>query len=526
MTTKTPTSNAETEAVLRAENEALRKEIKDLSQKLDWLMEQFRLAQKRAFGTSSEKSTEDALEQMSLYVFNEAEMYPEEATATTVAEHVRKKRTSKLEDILPENIEVEVVEHSLPEEERICASCGKTLVPIGKDIHRSLVFIPAQAKIREDVYYTYGCEDWNCKKESEKAHILKTPKIPAVIPGSFASPEAIAHIMTQKFVMGSPLYRQEQELNRAGISLSRQTMSNWILRAAEDWLTPIYEELHQKLLERQVLHADETTLQVLHENGKKAQTKSYMWMYRTSGDAEMPIVLYEYQPNRRAENAKEFLKGFNGYLHADGYPGYHKMQPEISVVGCWAHARRKFDEAVKALPEKDREGSAAIEGQQFCTKLFAIEKSLASLPPEERYEQRLKQEKPVLDALQAWAHTLRVAPKSALGRALYYLEEQWPYLLRYLEDGRLEISNNRAERSIKPFVIGRKNFLFANTPGGAKGSATIYSIIETAKENGLDPYRYLTYIFSMAPTMKEKDPGWAKNFTPDQVPESCRCLRK
>lgn len=517
------TRNAEMVTISRAEYENLLKENKNLSQKVDWFTEQLLILKRKHFGSSSEKSVEEtveALEQLSLF-FNEAEVTraAEEAT-TTVAEHTRKKKTSLIQEKLPENIPVEVVEHGLPESDRICSLCGDTLVPIGKEVRRTLVFVPAQAKIREDVYFTYACE--TCKKENTETPILKTPKAAAVISGSFASPEAIAHIMTQKFVMGAPLFRQEQEWNRAGIHLSRQTMSNWILRAAEDWLAPIYDELHRRLVSRQVLHADETTLQVLHEQGKKAQSKSYMWMYRTSGDAEHPIVLYEYKPNRKASNAEAFLEGFTGYLHADGYHGYHKLNPGIRVVGCMAHARRKFDEALTALPEKDRSGSTAEQGLAFCNKLFAIEKELADLTPEERYNQRQMRAKPVLDAFLAWAESKNAAPKSALGKALYYLKEQRSYLVRYLEDGRLELSNNRAERSIKPFVIGRKNFLFANTAAGAQGSATIYSLIETAKENGLDPFRYLTYIFSEAPSLQETVPDWVNRFTPDAVPDACR----
>ena len=250
-----------------------------------------------------------------------------------------------------------------------------------------------------------------------------------------------------------------------------------------------------------------------------------MWLYRTGGDAEHPIVLYQYKPDRKATNAETFLTGFSGWLHADGYQGYHKLPENIRVVGCWAHARRKFDEAVNALPKPEQAGSAALEGQQYCTKLFALEKELAKLTPEERYEQRLKQEKPVLDALLAWSQTKNAPPKSAPGKALHYLQEQWPYLIRYLEDGRLELSNNRAERSIKPFVMGRKNFLFANTPSGAQGSAVIYSIIETAKENGLDPFRYLTHILSTAPALALSDPDWAETLTPEFAPASCRSLQ-
>ncbi len=328
--------------------------------------------------------------------------------------------------------------------------------------------------------------------------------------------------MTQKFVMGSPLYRQEQEMNRAGIHLSRQTMSNWILRAAEDYLAPVYEQLHRELLTRDVLHADETTLQVLREPGKKPQSDSYMWLYRTSGDTDKPIVLYEYQPGRGAKHPKEFLAGFKGYLHTDGYSGYHNLPEEITVVGCWAHARRKFDEAVKSLPKGKAKGSSASQGLAYCNLLFEIEQGLADKTAEERYKERLKQAKPVLDAMLAWANTRTVAPKSALGKAFTYLKDQWPYLLNYLRDGRLELSNNRAERSIKPFVIDRKNFLFANTSGGAKGSAVMFSMIQTAIENGLDPYRYLTWLMKTANGADLMEPKSVQALLPWNAPAECR----
>ena len=257
---------------------------------------------------------------------------------------------------------------------------------IGKEVRRTLVIVPAQVKIREDVYYSYACP--KCRDEGAETPILKTPKAPAVIPGSHASAEAIAHIMTQKFVMASPLYRQEQEWKRAGVELSRQTMSNWVLTAARDWLTPVYNELHKKLLTHDILHADETTLQVLKEPGKGAQSKSYMWLYRTGIDAKHPIVLYEYKPNRKAENAEKFLDGFNGWLHADGYDGYHKLNDGIRVVGCWAHARRKFIEALNAAPEKERAGSAAAEGVAYCDALFRIEAEIKGLPYEDKAKQR------------------------------------------------------------------------------------------------------------------------------------------
>ncbi|MPN12705.1 IS66 family transposase ISCde1 [bioreactor metagenome] len=263
---------------------------------------------------------------------------------------------------------------------------------------------------------------------------------------------------------------------------------------------------------------------MLKEPGKAAKSKSYMWLYRTSGCAEYPIVLYEYQPNRKAEHAEEFLRDFSGWLHADGYQGYHKLPEKIRVVGCWTHARRKFDEALQTLPQEQRKNSLAATGEYYCSRLFQMETSFAELTPEERYEKRLELEKPVLDALLAWANETsgKTAPKSVLGRALHYLMEQWPYLICYLEDGRLELSNNRAERSIKPFVMGRKNWLFANTPGGAQASSMLYSLIETAKENGLDPYRYLLWILKNAPGLSRAEESWAKQLLPTNAPQECR----
>ena len=236
------------------------------------------------------------------------------AKETEVAAHTR--RSSRPEEVLPDNVPVEVVEHRIPEKEPDCPVCGTAKMEIGRDVRRTLVMIPAQVMIRENIYFTYACP--KCKEEGTETPIRKAERLPALTPGSYASAEAVAHIMVQKFVMYAPLYRQEQEWNRAGVQLSRQTMSNWVLRVAEDWLKPVYEELHRRLLQRQVLHADETTLQVLKLEGRAARSKCYMWLYRTSGDAKSPVVLYEYRPTRKAENAAAFLESFSGWLHADG----------------------------------------------------------------------------------------------------------------------------------------------------------------------------------------------------------------
>ena len=522
------TSTGETVTISRAEYEKLQAQserISELENRVELLMEALRLARHKQFGASSEKSDEQVVEQLS-FLFNEAEVYAdaeekaEDESVTVVAAHKRHKKHEYTLDNIPEGTPTEQVEHRLEGEELTCPQCGETMSEIGKEVVRTLKIIPAQVVVKEDIYYTYACKACSetCDEGCETP-VVKADREKNIIPGSFATPEAIAHIMTQKFVMGSPLYRLEQELNRQGIPLSRQTMSNWILKATEDYLQPVYKQLHRELLSREVLHADETTLQVLHEPGKKPQTDSYIWLYRTGGDTDRPIVLYEYQPCRGSVHPREFLARFKGYLHTDGYSGYHSLPEEITVVGCWAHLRRKFDEAVKSLPKGKAKGSSASQGLAYCNLLFGIEEEIAGKTAEERYEERQKQAKPVLGAIEAWANTRTAAPKSALGKAFTYLKEQWPYLTNYLRDGRLEISNNLAERSIKPFVIDRKNFLFANTPRGAAGSGVMFSLIQTAIENRLDPYKYLTWLLQ---TVNNVDLADIQTLMPWNAPAECR----
>lgn len=497
-----------------------RAEYEDLKAQVQYLMGQLRLGKHRQFGASSEKSEYDQVN-----LFNEAEVYAEplapEPELCEVEKHYRRKRRETV-DSLPDGIPVEVAEHVLPPNEQICPQCDGPLHVMGKElVRRELKLIPASAVIVEVVQYVYACRD--CERDGVSVPIIKAPVPEPVIRGSFAASESIAHIITQKFVMGVPLYRQEQEWKRQGILLSRQTMSNWLLKTSEDWLEQVYDALKERLLAHEILHADETVLQVLHEPGKSAQSKSYMWAYRTSGDADYPIVLLEYQPDRKAERPKEFLKGWGGYLHTDGYEAYHTLPGDVVVVGCWAHARRKFDEALKSLPQKDRGNSGPLIGKRYCDKLFDIERDIAGrkLSQEDRRLQRQELAQPVLDEFWAWLNSQRLT-KSPFGKAVFYALSQWKYLVRYLLDDRLEISNNRIERSIKPFVIDRKNFLFANTPRGAKSSAIIFSITETAKENGLNPFEYLTFLFRALPNSSGRTIG---DFLPSNalLTERCYC---
>lgn len=492
VTTETVTISREEYDKLIAQNLEMQKQIK-------WLMDTIKLKNNKIFGSSSEKSNKEESDQLS--IFNEAEvesnLQVKEPELEEVKAHYRKKRTKK--DRLPEDLPVEEVEYTLPEEEQICPVCDEELHVIGKEtVREELKIIPAKAVIVRHVRFSYACR--NCEKTNTEVPVVKAPVPNAVIKGGFASPETVAYIITQKYLMDIPLYRQENDFKRKGILLSRQTMSNWIIKSSQMWLQPIYDKLHERLISSEAAHADETTLQVLKEPGKKPQSKSYMWLYRTGQYEKHQIALYKYERSRSSKHAEEFLKGFSGYLHCDGYQGYKKIENAI-IVQCFAHARRKFDEALKVLKESERKNSKAMIGFEYCNKLFEIERNIKELPPEKKYEKRQELSKPVLDEFLVWLQSLKPAKQSRLGIAVSYTLNSWENLNNYMLDGRLNISNNSAEHLAKSFAVCRKNFLFSNTPKGADASALAMSFVETAKINKIDPFEYLTYIFKNAPQL-------------------------
>ena len=476
-----------------AENQALKSKIIELEKLNQWYIEQLKLSKKKIFGSSSEK-TDECYEQINLFNEAEAERQPINVEPTIeeviVPEHKRKKKRSR-EEIL-ENLPVETIEYELSDVDKICKICKTPMHVMSKEVRKELVIIPAQVKVIEHVSFVYSCR--NCEKNATETPVITAPAPKALIPKSLVSPSLMAYIMNQKFTNSMPLHRQEQDFKRMNIKLSRQTMANWVICGAS-LLKPLYQRMKEELVSKEVLHADETTLEVLCEPGRDAVVKSYMWLYKTA-KADNPIVIYDYQQGRSGDFAKRFLQNFKGYLMVDGYVGYRKLEPEVTLSCCWSHVRRKFDEALKVLPEKNPESTAAI-GIAYCNKLFDIEREISDKSIEERKMVRQEQSKAVCEAFFSWAEaeSFKVLPKSAIGTAIQYSLNLKKYLLTFLEDGRLELTNNSAERSIKPFVIGRKNWLFCNTPAGASSSATVYSIIETAKENKLKPFDYLKFVF-------------------------------
>ncbi len=501
---------------------SLQEELMALKQDMLRLEEKYRRAMKKIFGSNSEHVAKDGelAEQLS-FLFNEPELIQqtEKEDTVEVKGHRRTKspKSGSLDDILTEDLPVTVVEH-MPED-MACPECGSEMEIIGKEVRRTLVLIPAHAEIREDRYYKAAC--MSCKQTGIATPVAEAKRETSLIPGGYASAEAVAEIAYEKYVMYSPLYRQEQEWNRKGVGLTRQTMSNWLLTCSERYLRPVYEELHRQLLKADILHADETPVQVLHEGDRKAQTKSYMWLYMTGADTEKQIVLYSYDESRSAAVPKKYLMGYRGYLQTDGYSGYNTVEG-VKRVGCLAHARRKFSDALNGMKAENRKGTVAEEGFAKIEEILLKEKQLRDLTPEERKEQRMKAVKPLMDDLLAWAREAQVLKGSKTGEGITYLRNQWKTFDPCFEDGRIELTNNRAERSIKPFVMGRKNWLFCNTKSGVIASETYYSLIETAKFNGLNPYKYLLYVLREAPGLDLKDPVALEKLMPWNAPEECR----
>lgn len=502
-------------------------EIDELKRKLEHMNEVFANAQRARFGQSSEKNTYVLQEQTSL--FNEAESSQnhkaEEPKPETifVEAHERKKKRSQAEMLnhLPE----EEVLLEVPEDQLVCCKCGGKMKPIGKKFLRhEMQIIPKQIKLLAYYAVTYACD--RCEKDTGFAHIISVkPPVP-LMKHSLASPSTVAYIMTQKYVDGLPLARQEKIWAREGVSLSRATMANWVIQCSEVWLKPLYKHMKQELLTHSVIHADETVVQVLKESGKPATSESRMWLYASAALLKHQVRLFEYQPDRSGKRPESFLRGFTGWLITDGYAGYNQVQG-VTHCGCWAHARRKWREA---MPDGATvKTSKAAIGFRYCNKLFAEERKCVLYKPEYRKEYRQNRELPLLEEYFAWLNTVHPEKGSKLEEAVRYSINQKEQLCAFLDKAEVPISNNLAENAIRPFTLGRKNWLFCDTPKGAEASATVYSLVESAKANGIEPFAYLQHVlvqlpyFGKSPSHEELETlmPWAPDIQQDyKIPNS------
>lgn len=492
----------------------LKETIKDLKVTIAGLQETLNEFQRKLFGTSSEKTKQDEK--------------PEETVTTTVKSHKRTTRKAKAtrEDQygnLP--IHKEII--PLSEEDKHCPYCNSLMEYVTETFVREELRI-TPAKVERIHYYQEKWQCPECKKDGDGTFAeSKTPT--ALIPHSPASPSIVSYVAMEKIGLAMPYYRQEFLMQQLGFILPRETMANWIIYVAEHYFYPIYDRLHEELLKRDLVHADETTCQVLREKGRTAEQTSYMWLYTTGNDGLTPIVLYDYQPSRKGSCAQDFLEGFHGLVQCDGYQGYNKLE-DVILVCCLAHARRKFFEAVPAAMRKrlkllDINSDVAIEdinlpdeeeakqlipaeiGLLYCNKLFYLERTLKDLDPEERKQQRTVLEQPVWDQFWNWLDTLHPTGGSKLGKAVIYAQNHHETLMNYLLDGRCEISNNRAERKAKSYAIGRKAFLFHTSEAGAGASAVMYSIVETAKANNLNIFQYLYTVLLYMPDYLNSSEG-------------------
>lgn len=464
------------------------------------LNETIKIYQFKLFGKQSEKLTKE--EQPGL--FNESELEEQEIKNKEPAEKIKvvyerlKKRGKR--PLPPDLPRFEKIIDITDEEKRKLESEGK-LVKIGKEISEKLEIIPQQVYVLKYIRYKYALK----KKDKSESKIITAPLPAQIIPQGIATASSISFVLTNKFVDGLPYYRQEKIFERIGIELSRKTMCNWQIYIYYNYLIRLIDLMKKDLKKSYLIGADETTVEVIVEENKPPDSKSYMWVYR-GYNKDKTILLFDYRPNRKSENPKDYLEGYEGYLQTDGYDGYNLVveTEKIIHIACWAHVRRKFFNCFKILKKSDYPESKII--LDMIGELYAVEKEVKEnkLSEKETLEIRQKKSKPVIDKIKKWLdeNVGKYPPKTDMGEAINYALKLWDKLIIYLEDARLPIDNNLVENAIRPFVIGRKNWLFSYTENGANSSAAIYSLVETAKANGKEPFKYLMELFKNLPSAK------------------------
>ena len=493
-------------AMVQAMQQAMHKEAAAIRQEAhDYvirMLEQAVLARQRMFGASSEQLSAQSR------LFDEAEALAQTSTEAQDVAPIAAEVSAPAPDVHKPDVKpgrgkrapltaglprVDVL-HDVPEADRTCA-CGIPMVEIGEDISEQLDIVPMQVRVLRHIRKRYGC--------ATKQHAPVTAALPAqALPKSNASADFLAMLLAVKFVDGMPLARFENVLERHDAPVPRQTLARWVIGSG-GVLQPLHNLMRDVLLDGSLIHMDETVVQVLKEPGKAPTSNSYMWV-QTGGPPNKPVILYDYDSSRSAKVPTRLLEGYKGYLMTDGYDGYNEIARTTGIerLACWAHVRRRFVDAVRVQPKGKR--GKADEAVSLIGKLYRIEREHKEAAPEDRHLARQRDSAPILAELHAWmlTNTPLVTPKSALGTALAYMGHLWPQLTRYTERGDLPIDNNRCENAIRPFVVGRKAWLFSDTPAGAHASAVIYSLVQTAKANGLEPYAWLRRVLRDLPAAK------------------------
>ena len=507
---------------------ALTKELHASNEKMQLLMEQVILGKQNRFGRSSEKM-EDTSQicfrevNGTIVFFNEAEavcdLNAAEPEDLELKSPKQPKRKGKKEADLS-GLPVRRIDHYLSAEELEAEFGVRGWKQLPDAISRKYHFVPAKVEVEEHHIGVYA------SKTDE--HMVKADHPKTLLHGSLVSPSLGAAIINGKYVNAVPLYRLEQEFQRYGLQITRQNMANWCIRLAEEYLSILYDYLHKELYFYHVIQADETPVLVNHD-GRKAGSKSWMWVYR-SGHLyqDRQIVLYEYQQTRNASHPREFLKGYDGICVTDGYQVYHTLEKELeelTIAGCWVHCRRRFDEALKLIPKSYQKESNTFLLMKQIQAIYREEGKLKDLSSDERLKQRQAVIKPLVDAFFAYLKTINVSKKDKFGDAVGYALNQEKYLRVFLTDGDVPIDNNASERAIRGFCIGKKNWQMIDTIHGAKSSAIIYSIVETAKANNLKPFDYVQHLLEEMPKhMDDKDCSFLEDLLPwsEKLPAGIR----
>lgn len=488
-------------------------------ERIDVLETQVRYLVTKQFGTKSDKFSADQLALFDIQADSAPEADNREADEETVQISFERKRRGKRKK-LDDTLERHRIEYELNEADQTC-DCGHQLKPASTKVSEQYEYIPAQTIVIQHVEHQYTCP---CCQQ-----MVLAKKPPQPLPKTNAAPGLLAHLVTTKYVDAVPLHRQEKQLERIGLQIPRNTMARWVIQLAE-LVLPLINLMEDLIRAGPVIQCDETPHQVLKELNRRAQQLSYIWV-RRGGMPGRHVVLFYYSPSRSGQVAQSLMEDYQGYVQCDGYSAYTGLETKgITLVGCMAHCRRKFKDAltVTAKKEKQQRTKAAIAMQYF-KQLYAIETEGKALTDQQRKALRDAKAKPILAEFKQWLDEQQpaVLPKSPLGKAIRYAQNQWPKLIRYCDEGYLEIDNNSDERAIRPLAIGRRNYLFADTPKGAQANARFYSLIETCKLHGHEPYAYLKYLFKELPKAQSVEQYEALlpwNLDVDSVKEMARSV--
>ena len=489
--------------------DSLQKTIEDLRQELSNKQAEVDYLKAKLFGSSSEKRGAPFPGQLNLFEELPDDRIPEiiEPEIIEVAAHKRERKPKAAYEEMFENLPSrQVLLDTLTDEDKTCLVCGTRMVPIGTEVARTeLVFHPAVLERVEYIATTYECP---ACKDSLEPQFVKDDGSEPLVPHSYVSAGLASHVMYGKFINALPYYRQEKDFeSQFGVKIARGTMAHWTIYCAENYFSPMISYFHRLLAKRKFVAGDETPIQVLKEPDRRPQSKSYVWLFRSGDDGLSPIIVYQYHPTRNGDAAAKFFEESapGTYINVDGYAGYNKLK-NFKRCCCYAHIRRYFLEAIPKGKEKDYT-DPAVQGFLYCNKLFEYERSYREkgLSYKQIYNRRLKDQKPVVEAFLVWINKQNAPNGTRLARALTYARNQQDYMMTYLEDGHCSISNNLSENSIRPVTVGRRNWLFCDTTAGADASMMVYSLLETARANGLNPQKYLEYLLEARPNKKMSD---------------------